>query len=154
MRYVMDPDLSVGRGDLDDQHLEIIRLLAEVQDRVDAGDSQGAGQALDALGNAVISHFVTEEALMEQWQYPERTVHKGAHDLFIRDLLALVQEHADSGLSEEVVEWAQGRMPEWLTFHILTNDAPLGRYLASRQRRPGAATSPGAPAKPVKPVDS
>ncbi len=126
------PELSVGWGDLDDQHREIVRAIGQVQDRIGASDSGGAGTALGVLLDAVLRHFSAEEALMERWSYPERTAHKRSHDLFLHDLMALVQEHREDGITPEIAEWAQGRVPEWFTFHIQTNDTPLGRFLASR----------------------
>ncbi len=126
------PELSVGWGELDDQHREIIHAIGAVQDRIKASDSTGAGTALGALLDAVLRHFSAEEGLMDRWSYPERTAHKRSHDLFLHDLMALVQEHGQEGLTPEIAEWAQGRVPEWFTFHIQTNDTPLARFLASR----------------------
>ena len=42
------------------------------------------------------------------------------------------------GLSERVNDWVRGRMAEWITFHIRTNDLPLGQYLAALRHRSGA----------------
>lgn len=139
MAISWSPELSVGCGELDDQHREIIRTIGEVQDRIGAADSSGAGAALGVLLEAVLRHFSAEESLMERWSYPERTAHKRSHDLFLHDLMALVQEHREDGLTAEVAEWAQGRLPEWFTFHIQANDSPLGRFLASRH---GVGRSP------------
>jgi hemerythrin len=137
-------ELSVGSEQLDQHHQEIIRHVVEVQERVEAADDAGAARALSSLAESVVRHFAAEEELMDRWLYPERAAHKGAHLLFVQDLLALVQEQAEAGLTEDVVEWARGRMPEWITFHIQINDAPLGRYLAGRQARPGPRPSPTA----------
>jgi hemerythrin-like metal-binding protein len=149
MSYTWGTELSVGWVGIDEEHRQVLRRLAEVEERIEAGDSPGTGAALSALADAVLRHFVAEEELMDRWLYPERAAHKGAHDLFIQDLLALVQEQAEAGLTDDVVEWARGRMPEWLSFHIETNDAPLGRYLAARQGRPRQGPEP-----PQRPPES
>ena len=125
-------ELSVGFDDIDGQHRELIRLLADLDARIESKDARGAADALGALTGAVIRHFAAEEAWMERWQYPERSAHKRAHDLFVQDVLALEHEVAEEGLSQDVVDWARGRLTEWISFHMLTNDAPLGRYLAAR----------------------
>lgn len=128
-------ELSVGFGEIDDQHREIVRLLAELDSHIEARDARGAAAALGALASAVIRHFSAEEAMMERWQYPDRQAHKRAHDLFLQDVLALEREEAEDGLTQDVVDWAGGRLPEWISFHMLTNDAPLGRFLAARGMR-------------------
>jgi len=125
-------ELSVGFDEVDAQHREFIRLLEEVDARIEAVDERGAAAGLRALVSAVIRHFAAEEAMMERWQYPDRQAHKRSHDLFLQDVLALEREEAEVGLTQEVVDWARGRLPEWISFHMLTNDAPLGRFLASR----------------------
>lgn len=125
-------EFSVGWGDLDEQHREIIHALAVVEERIGASDSVGTGAALGGLVDRVVRHFAAEEGLMDRWRYPERAAHKRAHDLFLHDLMALVQEHREDGLTQDVAEWAQARVPDWFTFHIQANDTPLGRYLALR----------------------
>jgi hypothetical protein len=44
------------------------------------------------------------------------------------------------GVTPAVAEWASLRAPEWLRFHIRTNDAPFAMHLARRrQSGPGRA---------------
>ncbi len=127
--------LPVGVAELDEGHRDVELLLGELCRRVDAGDARGAAAALDALGDGIVRHFATEEALMERWGYPERAGHKGAHDLFLQDLTALARALGEDGLSEEVADWARVRTRGWLSFHVETNDLPMGRWLLARRRR-------------------
>ncbi len=135
MTVEWSPELSVGYGEIDDQHREIVRLLADVDARIEAADARGVAAAIGTLASAVIRHFAAEEALMERWQYADRAAHKRAHDLFLQDVLALEREETEDGLTQEIVDWARGRLPEWISFHMLTNDAPLARFLAGRGSR-------------------
>jgi hemerythrin len=137
------PELSVGWPEIDDQHVDLVRRAAEIQDLVRARDAPGAAGLLDAFLEATVRHFATEEELMERSQYGERSAHRGAHDLFLQDLHGLAVELSAAGLTETVVDWAIVRMPEWLTFHIQTNDAPLGRHLRRQLARAGERRPPG-----------
>jgi len=132
------PELFVGWDEIDSQHREILVRVADLHDRVEQGDEFGAQAALEALADTMVLHFATEQDLMERSSYPDRTAHKGAHDLFLQDLHALSTELDEVGLTEQVRDWARGRMTEWLTFHIQTNDLPLGRHLARLRHRAGA----------------
>lgn len=136
------PELYVGWDEIDAQHREILVRVGDLHDRVEQGDEFGAQAALEALRDTVVLHFATEQDLMERSSYPERTAHKGAHDLFLQDMHALCTELEEVGLTELVRSWARGRMTEWLVFHIETNDRPLGRHLARLRHRSGAV--PGA----------
>jgi hemerythrin len=136
------PELSVGWPEIDDQHVDLVRRVAEIQERVRTRDEAGAAERLDAFLEAIVRHFATEDGLMERSQYGERAAHRGAHDLFLQDLHALGVELGASGLTETAVDWALVRMPEWLTFHIQTNDAPLGRHLRRGLARAGEKRPP------------
>ncbi len=125
-------DLSVGHPEIDAQHRTMLRLVADVHRCIAAEDAAAARQALAALWDETVAHFATEEALMEESAYPERNPHRTAHQLFLEDLKALIREIDQQGITEEVGAWALQRVPEWITFHVETNDAPLGRYLARR----------------------
>ncbi len=132
-------EFLVGWDEIDAQHKEIFVRLADLHSRVEQGDEFGAQAAFDALADTMVLHFATEQDLMDRSSYPERAAHKGAHDLFLQDLHALLTELNEVGLTEVVNEWVRDRMTEWLTFHIRTNDLPLGRHLARLRHRSGAA---------------
>lgn len=120
----------IGWDEIDKQHAALMQRAAELKACVGARDIAGASAVLAEFIEAAVRHCAAEEELMDRCQYPERAAHKNAHDLFVRDLAALSSALADSGLGEAVGEWAGVRIPEWLAFHIQTNDAPLARHLA------------------------
>ena len=127
---------STGWPEIDVQHADLLRRVAELRTCVLARDAAGASAVLEGLLEATVRHCTTEDELMERSQYPERVAHKGAHDFFIQDLCALAGELADTGLNAVVEEWAVVRVPEWLAFHIETNDAPLVRHLLRSRNFP------------------
>ncbi len=136
-------DLAVGHDVIDAGHRRMMQGVAEVRARVEASDAPGAAAGLAGLWDATVGHFASEEALMEQFAYPERRAHGGAHQLFLGDLKRLIDELAERGLTDEVAAWARQRVPEWITFHIETNDAPLARFVARRSAQRAAATTRG-----------
>ena len=85
----MVPQPVTGWEEIDSQHADLIGRAAELKARVEARDAAGACAVLEGFLEATLRHFATEEELMERSQYPERTAHKGAHDLFVCDLYAL-----------------------------------------------------------------
>lgn len=135
------PDLYVGWEEIDAQHKEILVRLADLRDRVQHGDEFGAQAAMGALADTVVLHFATEQDLMDRTSYPERAAHQRAHELFLQDLHALAAELDEVGLTDVVNAWARVHMTEWLTFHIQTNDVPLGRHLVRLRQSPGTAPS-------------
>src|SRR5512146_1554944 len=125
-------DLSVGHPQIDAQHHAMLHLVAEVHRAVGAEDVGAARNALVALWNETVAHFATEDSMMEEFAYPERNPHRTAHHLFLEDLKELLRVAQDEGLTERVGTWALKRVPEWIAFHIESNDAPLARFLAKK----------------------
>jgi len=147
---------SVGHDVLDAQHEAIASLLELTKKRVAADDLSGTAGALAALWDEAVGHFTLEEALMEKFSYPELVAHRAAHQLFLEDLKCLIRELGEGGLTAEVRNWACQRVPDWVTFHIETNDVLLGRFLARRigQRAAPTGTLGGVPPSRPKRFDA
>lgn len=133
------PELALHHAELDRQHAELFRLLADAAAALETADAAGVDRAVRAFTDAMLEHAATEEALMEESLYPDRGRHRVAHEVFLADLQQLQAELGATGPTPTVGEWLRIRLPEWLRFHIAANDAPLGAHLARRPaaRRPG-----------------
>ena len=127
-----DEDLRIGHGMLDAHHEGMLARIAELARNVDAADAAGAAGTLAAFWEETVSHFATEDAMMEEHAYPERAAHRSSHHLFLEDLKALMRDVSEHGVSPEVAEWAQQRLPGWVKFHIQANDAPLAQFVLRR----------------------
>jgi hemerythrin len=134
-------ELTVGFDEIDAQHLRVLDALEAAAAATRSGDLGAVRAAVGALGDVLVSHFASEEELMAEALYPERSRHKAAHDLFLQDLAQLGRE-LEVGWGTLVAHWIVRRIPEWVKFHILVNDLPLGQYLAARRVRQ-RAPAPG-----------
>ncbi|HZZ84842.1 MAG TPA: hemerythrin family protein [Anaeromyxobacteraceae bacterium] len=140
-------ELEVGFEKVDLEHRVLMRQVDEALAAIQGGDREAVHAAVMKLGDYLVWHFSSEEKLMEETVYPERARHKAAHDLFMQDFLQLSEaEKAGEDLANLSESLGQ-RVPEWIKFHIQVNDAPLGRYLAARERKPESAR-PSAKDKP------
>ncbi len=139
--------LEVGFDKLDAEHRALMHQVAASVDALRSGNRAATHLALVKLGDYLVWHFSSEEKVMEETVYPERARHKAAHDLFMQDFMQLCQaEKAGEDLAH-LSEALGHRIPEWIKFHVQVNDAPLGRYLAARERKP-EASRPSAKDKP------
>jgi hemerythrin len=136
---------ALGHAQIDEQHRAMMAAMKEVQRRVAAGDLPPLRAAVASLWDASVANFATEEALMEANAYPELRAHTSAHHLFLEDVRELLRQLDERGLADDVATWALQRVPEWITFHIETNDAPLTRFLARRTAAKLVATARGNP---------
>ncbi len=133
------PELTVNHAQLDEEHLEIFRRL-EIATRSLEGTRDGAERAVSTLADAIVENLASEERLMDETLYPDRSRHRTAHELFMADFATMRDELRERGPTPLVAVWLGTRLPEWLRFHIRVNDAPLAAHLARRRpSEPGVA---------------
>jgi hemerythrin len=122
--------LDTGIPEIDRQHRELVRLLAELF----AAMQEGAGQrvverTLASLSDYALTHFAAEEQLMCEHAYPKADQHRAEHAMFTRKIDELTG-HAGSrsALSIQVILFLRN----WLTDHIASVDQELGDFLRTR----------------------
>ena len=140
MTHVHGPVLD--HPDLDAPHADLLARAAELALAVRARQDRKAATLVDALLTAAAQHFATEEELMDRTAYPDRVAHRTAHDLFLQDLHGAVRDIAEHGVTPRTIEWATGRLQEWLRFHMEQNDRPLAAHLKRVARQRGVQPTP------------
>lgn len=120
--------LSVGVRTLDDQHTVLIETLNDLHAAMMKGQARAvAGQILNNLVKYTVDHFATEEAMMQQTEYPGLPAHMVKHhDLTqqVSDYLARY-EKGDITLGVHLLTF----LSDWLTNHIQGEDQKYGPWL-------------------------
>jgi len=123
--------LSVGVGQIDQEHRHFIRLL----DRFNHAETRGLPQAdLYAMLAEVVlyteEHFTNEEGLMQDAGYPFLDQHRMMHDMAETEVHRL----ASGDASEEEIRDTLGRfLLNWLVLHIQSADRKFGQWLLERE---------------------
>jgi hemerythrin-like metal-binding protein len=128
----------LGLPELDRPHADLLARAEDLAAAARSRKSQKAAALLDELVEATALHFAFEEAWMDRTAYPDRVAHRTAHDLFLQDLHIQAMELRGAGVTPRVLDWAVGRLPQWLLFHIERNDRLLAHHLERATRRPPA----------------
>jgi hemerythrin len=129
------PALSVGVEEIDAQHRELFQRAARFLEAMQAKKAKKAkelGGLLEYLHLYAVEHFGLEEELMRERKFPGYLRHKAEHDRFVKDLLALADEHQKKGAHAFVATRASKWLASWLKEHVSGTDAELGRFLAKR----------------------
>ncbi len=132
----------LGTPALDAPHADLLRQAGELAAAARDRDDRRAMRLAEALVEATALHFAFENELMERTAYPDRAPHRSAHDLFLQDLSLMAEEIGEAGITPQVLDWATGRLPQWLRYHIDKNDRPLARHVERVESRIGAAPPP------------
>ncbi len=142
MSIAWSASFATGVAEIDRQHQELLEHVGTLLDVMDR-EPAAVGRALDFLGDYTVSHFETEERLMEHHAYPQAQAHRDAHAGFVRTFGRLRFDYDLDGLTEGMSELIGGWMVDWLKHHILEMDRALGRFLLGAQASAAEAGAKG-----------
>lgn len=121
-------EYSVGVPAVDLEHRELIELINELYEHVQAEDSPTT--ILDFLGEIhtrISAHFALEEKLMREAGYDEYAEHKVDHEILLEEIRDLMDDCEDGVLEDHDELFA--RLDVWFSEHFRTKDARLHRQL-------------------------
>ena len=124
-------EYSVGIDSIDQQHKKLLNLINQLQTAVDysTGD-EFEREALDELVDYTKTHFVYEEGLMKDNDYPGFEPHKAQHEKMfkkVEEVLAEYEKDHDTAMSN-AAEYLKG----WLINHINGTDKEYSSYLIGK----------------------
>lgn len=120
-KYLWRDDYRIGHPEIDAQHQHLFGLLDKLYEAVCAGTAaQLVEEVVDELVDYTRQHFIVEESLMRELNYPGLDRHRQEH----QDLLETVNSkmnklrRGEKVMSIELLEF----MNNWLCRHILMSD--------------------------------
>lgn len=129
----------------DEEHRQLFEITDLLRRELVKPDNlQAAQQAIVVLDNHTRIHFTNEERVMQQCGYPGYYDHRRIH----LNLLAQLGEMARQldGRQVFAVKSFNTSIAIWLTGHIISEDAKLGRYIQAQHQQMRAAAAAPAPA--------
>ena len=113
--------LSVGIGDIDNQHKKLVDMLNGLESAYEKKlDTKTQGETIKELLTYTLEHFSLEEVLMNKYEYPDKENHIKEHESFHKKVLdfynAFMRDSAT--LSEDIIKFLQN----WIVNHILVTD--------------------------------
>ena len=113
------PELDTGIEEIDRQHRRIVEYINKLHELKATHDRAELGEVIGEMVDYTLSHFVFEEALIENAGYLFAGPHKKVHELFAKRV-ALFQSRFDAG--EDVTDELHGMLSRWLFNHIRNED--------------------------------
>ncbi|QIL73183.1 bacteriohemerythrin [Diaphorobacter sp. HDW4B] len=113
------PELDTGIDEIDRQHRRIVEYINKLHELKATHDRAELGEVIGEMVDYTLSHFVFEEALIENAGYLFAGPHKKVHELFAKRV-ALFQSRFDAG--EDVTDELHGMLSRWLFNHIRNED--------------------------------
>ncbi len=119
-----DDDFAVGSPALDKDHRDLIADINGLYEQLGSGEHDlTVIDFIDAVHDHAREHFVREEAVMLENDYPEYEDHKAEHERFLERLSELQDEYQDEEGNEDggMSLW----LSHWLINHFRVYDARL-----------------------------
>jgi len=124
---------SVHVQEIDEQHKNLIKLINEMYDAMQARKGTELLEAvLTEFVQYTVYHFNTEERLLRKFGYPDYDVHKAMHDALsakARD----AKYSFDRGIKPTNIE-VMLLLTNWLNVHILEEDQKYVPYVSARHK--------------------
>ena len=124
----------LGIEEIDNQHRNLVDLI----NRLFAAMQSGAGkdildETLTGLVDYTRRHFMTEEILMGNYDYPELDEHIVEHHKFTEEISKFQQDYqsGNTGISIQLISYLRN----WLDEHICETDHKYGDYLREKGLR-------------------
>lgn len=117
-------EFSVGIDEVDHEHRELIELIADLQQKLEARAERP--EIIIHLGDIyaqIAAHFALEEKMMRTTRYPHYADHKEDHETLLDDLRDIMDEVEDEGILDHVR--LTDDLDRWFSDHFRTHDAKL-----------------------------
>jgi len=109
--------------ELDVQHKEFLKLI---HDLYKAQDRTAEMTLLEKIFKCAISTFISEEELMQMYDYPELSEQKKSHQELLMDLSSFVNPIEGYCYNKKNFIYF---ICKWFLDHIIYEDRKLGRYV-------------------------
>lgn len=123
--------LRVDIQQFDDQHQKLVAMVNRLHQSIKGG--QGAdvlGEILSELMEYTRVHFAAEEALMEQYAYPEYPRHKKEHTDLVRQVEEVISQFKGGRMLQPIN--LMQFLVNWLTNHIKGEDKNYTSFFKSK----------------------
>jgi len=121
-------EYSVGIRAMDAQHKRIIEMIDELWYAMKQGKGrEKVGDILEKLSDYVNTHFVSEERLMKEYDFPEYEEHRKEHEEYAEKVKEFIRRYKnrEMGLSIHLLTF----LKDWLSNHICITDKKYGPFL-------------------------
>ncbi len=131
-------DHALGAEGMNDEHRGVLDKLNRFMAAVPAGNATHVLMSFSTLMAETRAHFASEEAQMQDLQYPDFEQHREQHERLLRGLTELQFTLSNAGnLASSPAPFTY--LERWFAAHLANDDKKLADFLAARVTGPDAA---------------
>ena len=126
--FKWDDSLVVHVEVIDRQHRKLVEIINTLAESMALGKGRDElGRIISGLKEYTQEHFRTEEAIIDQYNYPESAGHKEEHAEFVDRVSSFNDDFQAGrlGITVEILNF----LCDWLRDHIKGSDGKIGRFI-------------------------
>jgi hemerythrin-like metal-binding protein len=135
--YRWDSSLNTGNELIDCEHKQLIKainnFLAVADSCKASNNAEELKGTLNFLMDYTTKHFSDEEALQQQYAYPNYPNHKKFHEWYKGVVRNTMMDFLNQGASKDLIEKAEKEVGDVIIAHIKSEDVRLASYIKSKQ---------------------
>jgi hemerythrin-like metal-binding protein len=113
---------------MNDTHLEEMLIIDRLDTAVANSDVPAISKLLDELLEHTTTHFMNENKIMEEGNYPAYHEHKSEHDRHLQELTSLVSYFERTKEPKAIYAYSKGNLTPWRIHHIQTMDTLMALH--------------------------
>lgn len=122
-----DRNFETGIPLLDEQHKELILLINNLYKKKKDLSKEKISKLLVNLSDYVRVHFKSEEFLLYVMKYPQISLHKKEHQIFVFKIKEIIAQYHRGNLAH-IPEDVFAYLKRWILDHILKTDMKYSCY--------------------------
>ena len=129
----LSDDLITGNDEIDEQHKALFKLTNDLINSTEKDKSKKKiGEMLIFLANYAVDHFLHEEKLMLETNFPGYEDHKKMHSDFKYTVIDLIDDFNEQGTSNRLAQSIDGIVVVWLLTHIQHEDKKIAEHINNK----------------------
>lgn len=120
---------ETGNDTVDRDHKEIFALVKKLLDETITNRKDRIDEAINFLTSYTVRHFLNEEKLMNDYDYPNTEEHKTEHRDFADTITTLHSKYMNEGETMDISIEVNKTIVGWLVEHVLGSDRQLVNHI-------------------------
>lgn len=108
--------------------LKVVRSEQSMEEKIDDIE-----ETFNFMGEYVIAHFQSEEAVQKKYNFPEYERHHQIHENFKKDVMEFKRKFEEDKYNEELIMEFSGRILTWLINHVTGEDQKISKYINRKE---------------------
>ena len=126
--FTWDAQYDTGFEEIDADHRLLVATINTLFEAMEAGEPLAVFTQLGVVHRYIAQHFEREEAIMEQYAYPDRLRHKTLHTAFTHRYTSFMDRDP-----KVLIVKVSVFLHDWLIHHILVEDEKFFAFVKSQQ---------------------